>query len=544
MPSMTSLYTHIRANRMPTGSAAASALVLPDEPAGETAPYGGPTIRWAAGARDGVAVFHVSGRPPGVRQVAPIVDALLHFVRSPGAKEREGLEQVVSRAVADEAFVPFVGPVLDRLESALDEEEHGSLARVQMPGAIRRLLLETERRDTLKLATALLGPFGSAEDKDLLETVGLHDEFTLYAIDALGAIFPDPIDSWLLFAMGLSGWGKIHAVLALVDRLGEAGARRDEIAAFLLRHGCENGVQHGYLALPIAASAGLAAALAPERSPDAELLHGAGLILSSLAEDAATGGPTGDMGDYPEGALAAARFVDAVAARGVSAAGLDAFLTTHALRVFVRETVEQDAGRWSSLGWTEEVCAALLGKADAFLGQESWRAIALEALRAAEPSERWKARSVCRVLEVPMAVELEFVVGADPSDVGAWHDLSAQADREGMERAAGVAPGLLRLDKLFAPGPSSSLGFGPDFPRFEICDALANGLGKFPGSGGAFLRLLLQSPSVRNRHSALRVYEKWPQLGPADREAIAVVAAGDPDGRVREHAEKLKLEKG
>lgn len=539
---MASLYEHIRANRMPSG-AAASSSVLPDEPSDDAAPYGGPRIRWAAGARDGVAVFHLSGRAPGIRQVAPIVDALLLYVRDAGTEEREAVETVVSRVVGDDAFVPFVGPVLDRLEDALDHEERGSLARVQMPVAIRKLLLETERRDSLKLAIALVGPFGSVDDKDLLETVGLHDEFTLYAIDALGAIFPDPIDSWLLFAMGLSGWGKIHSVLALVERLEEAGTRREEIQRFLLRFGCENGVQHGYLALPIATSAGLAHAL--EKDVDAELLYGAGLILSSLGEDTATGGPGGDMGDYPEGSLAATRFVDAVLVPDAPGARrLDTFLSVHSIRTFVRDIVKQDRQRWISLGWTEELCAQLTEKAERYLADEAWRIQAFETLRDGDAVERWKARSVCRALDVPMATELEFVIGADPSDLGAWHDLSSEADREGMERAVALAPSLLRLDKLLAPGPSTSLGLGPDFQRFEICDALANGLAKFPGSGGEFLRLLLQSPSVRNRHSALRVYETWPQLGPSDREAVAVVAAGDPDGRVREHAEKLKLEKG
>ena len=435
---MASLYEHIRANRMPSG-AAASSSVLPDEPSDDAAPYGGPRIRWAAGARDGVAVFHLSGRPPGIRQVAPIVDSLLLYVRDSGIEERETIETIVSRVVGDDAFVPFVGPVLDRLEEALDHEERGSLARVQMPVATRKLLLDTERRDTLKLAIALLGPFGSTDDKDILETVGLHDEFTLYAIDALGAIFPDPIDSWLLFAMGLSGWGKIHSVLALVERLPEAGARRDEIQQFLLRNGCENGVQHGYLALPIAESSGLAAAL--EGKVDAELLYGTGLILSSLGEDAATGGPGGDMGDYPEGSLAASRFIDAVRAPDAPGARkLDAFLAVHSIRTFVRDIVKQDRPRWISLGWTEELCAAMTEKADLYLADEEWRVQAFETLRDGDAVERWKARSVCRVLDVPMATELEFVIGADPSDVGAWHDLSAQADREGMERAVAIAP--------------------------------------------------------------------------------------------------------
>ena len=545
---MASLYEHIRANRLPKGSAAAASnplgVVLPDEPVGEDAPYGGPRIRWAAGARDGVAVFHLSGRAPGIRQVAPIADELIAYLRQPNTAAREALEAEIVRIVGDEAFVPFVGPVLERFESVLDAD--ADLSNTPIAASTRRLLLETEQRDSLKIATALLGAFGDDSDREVLETVGLHDEFTLYAVDAIGAIFADPTDSWMLFAVQLTGWGKIHAVLAMVERLGdEAGAREEEIRHYLLRWGCENGVLNGYLAEPIASAARLHDALDPAAPFDDALLAGGGVILSSLAEGAAEGGPGGEMGDYEHGATATERYILAVTkAFAPGKDRFDAFLAVASLRAFERDTIPTDLERWESLGWTEERRRGIQERAAEYLGRPEWRDAALEALQSQDPTERWKARGVCRVLEVPMATELEFVVGADPGDVGAWHDLAQQADREGMERAAVSAPALLRFDKLFAGGPTSSLGFGADFPRFEICDALANGLARFPGSGGALLRQLLESPSVRNRHSALRAYESWPQLGPDDRKAVATVAAGDPDGRVREHAEKLKLEKG
>jgi len=506
-----SLYEHIRANRLPKGSAGSPGLVLPDEPPDDPSPYGGPRIRWAAGARDGVAVFHLAGRAPGVRQIAPICDALITWLRTPTLASREALEATTVRMVGDEAFVPFIGPVLERFENVLDADHE--LANTPIAENTRRLLLETEQRDVLKLAIALLGAFGDESDRDTLETVGLHDEFTLYAVDAIGAIFADPFDVWMLFAVELTGWGKIHAVLSMVERLPDAGAREEEVRRYLLRWGCENGVLNGYLAEPIATAARLHDAL--EGSLDADLLEGAGIILSALAEGAAEGGPGGELGDYEQGAVATERYLKAMAAADAPGADrFDSFLAVASLRHFVRETIPTDRPRWEALGWTEPLCQSLLEIAAGFLDQPRWRDAALAALASTDATERWKARGVCRVLEVPMATELEFVVGADPSDVGAWHDLSQQADREGMERAATVAPGLLRLDKLFAGGPTTSLGFGPDFSRFEICDALANGLARFPGSGGSFLRQLLESPSVRNRHSGLRAYESWPQAGP------------------------------
>src|SRR4051812_33724806 len=104
-----SLFEHIKAHRMPK-QGVPPGTVLPDEPVEDTdaAPYGGPRIRWAAGARDGVAVFHLSGRAPGIRQIAPISDVLVAFLRQPADANREALEATVMRIVGDEAFVPFV----------------------------------------------------------------------------------------------------------------------------------------------------------------------------------------------------------------------------------------------------------------------------------------------------------------------------------------------------------------------------------------------------------------------------------------------------
>src|SRR5438105_292642 len=175
----------------------------------------------------------------------------------------------------------------------------------------------------------------------------------------------------MLFAISLTGWGKIHAVLALVERLPESGPRRDEVIRYLLRYGCENGVQNGYLALPIATAAKLDDALASP-APDADLLLGAGVILSSLAEDAAQGGPAGDFGEYPEGAVAAERYVGAVPG---STAGerLDSFLAVASLRAFARDLVPHDPARWLELGWTSERCELILERADAYLALPRWR---------------------------------------------------------------------------------------------------------------------------------------------------------------------------
>ena len=104
------------------------------------------------------------------------------------------------------------------------------------------LLEHAAHREVVKFAIIVLGCTDCEKYKELLFTLGLHEEFTSYVIFALknGTIQANN-QVWRL-AQVLNGWGKISAVEQLE-------APTPEIKQWLLTEGCENSVSNEYFSL-------------------------------------------------------------------------------------------------------------------------------------------------------------------------------------------------------------------------------------------------------------------------------------------------------
>ena len=70
-----------------------------------------------------------------------------------------------------------------QLASARAEPELHELAR--------RLATESPDRGPVKFGIAMLGSMGDERDLDIVRTLALHDEFGLYAAEAIAEIAPD-----------------------------------------------------------------------------------------------------------------------------------------------------------------------------------------------------------------------------------------------------------------------------------------------------------------------------------------------------------------
>lgn len=219
-------------------------------------------VRWADGAQDGVLTHHWAG----------------------SAEEGE-LERVlaasVEAAVAETIFAPGcrVVPLVDELLTRLTRSDIDQELLYQLG---YRLATQSTDREAVKLGIAILGLYDAAHHRDELMLLGGNDEFTLFAMVALG----NESDQFEL-AQQVCGWGRIH----LVERL--ARTTNPQIKAWILREGFRNDVMNAYL-VGIAADIGdLSGAL--ENDPDEALLDAAGEILECLR---ATDGPIHH--DYPD----------------------------------------------------------------------------------------------------------------------------------------------------------------------------------------------------------------------------------------------------
>ncbi|MCM3001083.1 hypothetical protein M3647_26720 [Paenibacillus cellulositrophicus] len=139
------------------------------------------------------------------------------------------------------------------------------------------LLEHAAHREVVKFSITVLGCTNCEKYKELLFTLGMHEEFTLYVLFALKNGTKEANDQIWKLAQSVHGWGKIAAVEKLE-------ATTPEIKQWLLTKGCENVNINEYFVYMCAIKGDLPAALNPE-TISKQLYDGAGLIIQTLLQE-------------------------------------------------------------------------------------------------------------------------------------------------------------------------------------------------------------------------------------------------------------------
>jgi hypothetical protein len=215
----------------------------------------GSRLRWVAGALDGVFGHHRDDRD--AHEVAGLV---LRALIALTEKDTDGRARALYSLLKTYSARQYV----DALLSLITQSTSVNPDRVH--AVSRWLATEAPDREPVKAAIAILGVVSRGEDRDLLLTLGKHEEFTLFSAVALQRAeeHPDPL-LWQL-AQDVTGWGRIH----VVERL--AATRDDRIKSWLVREGCRNDIMDEYTALVCAKSGELVSALRPA-NPDEALMQ-------------------------------------------------------------------------------------------------------------------------------------------------------------------------------------------------------------------------------------------------------------------------------
>jgi hypothetical protein len=436
-------------------------------------------LRWAAGAMDGTFAHH-GGRG---RQDA-LADAALRALRALADHATDANAAAMYAVLLREPALGYV----DALAPAVVADA----GRAERLLAIGRWLATTAAdREPVKAAIAMIGALSPGGDRDLLLTLGRHEELTLFSAVALqatesaAASGPEPL-LWQL-ARGVHGWGRVH----LVERL--AGTSDPAIKAWLLRDGCRNAIMDEYTALICARTGDLLAALR-RAAPDAALLRGAGTILTALMR----GGPAEGIEGYPEGPQATRLLLRHLRGR---AGDLESLTVVAAIDVFLRERVPNDAAL------------------------AAWRSDAprLEAdVREIKADPAWPARIAAGLgcedrLEFARAAAVAGWFGMDTWDIhfdrlqrggDEWHAVARTADPARIDRVVAFAEARLPLERL-ASGPEAGLDLGPAFAEHTALELVLQELARFPGRGWTLLRTALRSQVTRTRNMAVRALAAW-----------------------------------
>jgi hypothetical protein len=504
-----SIYEHIRAHLVPgrTGLAEGSEA-LPDE-GGEVK-----GLRWAAGAFDGAFGHHGGGASE-----SDTAEDILAALRSVLAKaSRPNLERLYA-LLAENSALEYVDPLLEKIavDRELDPERLRKVARWIATGGADR--------NAVKAAVALLGLFPGEEDRELLLTLGRHEEITLYAAVALANALPSPDETLWELGRNVEGWGRIQ----VVERL--AKTRDPSIRRWLLVEGYRNSVLVEYTAAICARAGGLSAELGKE-DPGDEVLAAAGDLLVALIEG--EDGPSEGMASYEDGAVVTERFLEHLCAR---AQELEHFVAVDCIRSFLTRE-EADWAPLERFGWTPERRDRLLRVSEEIRARPGWREMVRQGLASEDRDHFFTAARVAEALGLdPWEEYFRRLVAGESV---CWYHVMRTDDPERIDRVVALAQERLPLEEI-AAGPADELGLGPGYAEHSNLDWVLQDLRRFPGRGWPLLRAGLRSPVVRNRNMALQALSVWgrDRWEPETEMLLRRALRDEPDEGVRERIENV-----
>jgi hypothetical protein len=434
-------------------------------------------LKFASGAWDGVITHQLAA---GSDDPAEALAAAIREACETGAHT-----QVDDRA-SDTGLVGYIDAVLTDLRANMPDP--ASLYRLA-----GKLASQARLRGPVKLGIALLGLFPTQGHRDILLTLGQHEEFTLFAAVALDNGQDDADDDLWALAGSVHGWGRIH----LVERL--ARTSRPEILDWLVREGFRNSILDEYLAY-LAATRGALHDRLRSGNVDDDLLHAAGDLLQALINDC----PAQDIYDYVEGADATCAFIDLLKTR---ATDLRHLIAAGAIREFASQPAP-DLG-WPP-GWTNEMRRRLNDDCTEIVNRPLWSDLASTDLQSNDPETFWRAERAYRILDLPTLPALVGRLRQDPLDSGPWFHAISQADATTIDDVLALAEELLPLTAI-ATGPADEMGLGQPYAAHQCLDFVVQDLGKWPGRGWTLIAAALSSPVTRNRNMAINALTNWPR---------------------------------
>jgi hypothetical protein len=442
----------------------------------------GSKLRWGMGSMDGVTTHHF-GTGEDEATVRKTVELVLAYSRQPTVNNKAAVYQ----HVIAEHVVSIIDPVIEALvnENGIGHDRLYELAR--------SFVTEAPDREPVKFGIALLGLFRQPADMDLFQTLGRHDEFTLFCAVAITNSSEDHDEALWTLARNVTGWGRIHAV----ERL--ARTENPAIKDWMLREGFRNSILYEYLAATCARTGGLLAALS-EDCVDQELLTAAGEIIQALI----VGGPAEGIDDYEDARPVIESYLDHMAS---STETIEDFLRVNSIKRYLDEDDSRWAGRYDA-GWTSECREALRSECAAILGRPEWADRVREQLGSEDDLKFAYADQAAKALGIDTWDIHWRRLQQKPAEPGRWYHVMAGCDGDRIGKVVEFAEANLDLAAI-ATGAADELGLGRGFEPHSCLDYVLQDLRRFPGKGAILIETGLRSPVVRNRNMALNSLAAW-----------------------------------
>lgn len=442
-------------------------------------------IGWAAGALDGAFGHHGGSDEEVARKAQNILQGIKDLTVKASDKNAARLYSLL----VEDNTLGIVDPLLEAITTA-EKLDHDRLQTVAL-----WLAMEAADREAVKSAIAILGLFQGSENRDVLMTLGKHEEFTLYSVVALQNTQNDPENALWQLAQHVRGWGRIH----IIERLSET--EDPYIKEWLIREGYQNEIMYEYTALICAQTGGLYQAL-QQSVVDDELLKGAGQILSTLITGSG-GGPAEGIESFTDGARATESYLQHLIDRDND---LEALVNVDKIEQFLsdEETGIASLADDIALDWISRR-EHLLNLIKGIKSQPGWIEKTQSGLKAADRQEFWRATETAQILGIDVwDVYFERIKNGEDY----WWNAMQTDDADRIDRLVGFAERTFPLDAI-AVGAGEELGLGEQFQAHQKLDWVLQDLRRFPGKGWALIQAGLKSPVIRNRNMAVNALASW-----------------------------------
>lgn len=283
---------------------------LPDVTEGEN------DIKWADGAQDGVTIYHTNIPEPDKDQHMLISDA----VRAASKRDYDLADRLfkmlgkhLRAIIAIDDLQTFVIDNRDKLDA-------NNILEYAM-----HLLFESDNKECVKFGLSLLELFRTDDMeilKNAIRTIGLSDEFALFAIFVMLKWTDGNNDVWEL-AKKVHGWGRIHAVERIEPDT-------EEIRKWMLMEGVHNNIMPAYSALTCWEKSNAEEVL--RKGPSREEYTGIGAIIEGLLDE----GPVAGISALENSDEIILDYLDAA---GKMELTLDDYIVIYNIFTYYRETV-------------------------------------------------------------------------------------------------------------------------------------------------------------------------------------------------------------
>ena len=432
----------------------------------------GERIRFIPGGEDGVAVFHF-----GVEEISAEDSGLAAEVVNAAADgDNELAEKLLLRLGQSARAISGI----DSLQQYIFENRE-TLSANNVFRFAYKILTESGDTESVKYALVIMEMFPGVEAvKDIVRTLGLYEEFTLFALYVVRH-WENGNDEIFSLARNTCGWGRIFAVQQLEPQT-------EEIREWLFREGVHNTVMPAYSALDCWYKSEAEQRLNGYVSRD---------IFTSLRDIFG-----GLLDEGPSEGISALENANELIERFLSCAGKMS-LTIEDLRV-IFDIYNHYDGADEPPEYPERAekikaaCRELLESHDSrrevIVSVQNGRDFELAKFLGVDCRE-----PVMRLLREDFVKNCAYCCG------------KVMYDPDCRREIISLCRQRLPLTEMRA-APTTSLGLGLRYRNESCLEYVVQELGKYPLEGSDLIETALQCAPVRTRHLALRALESWVKI--------------------------------